>query len=101
MLHGRHGGVDRAMTGDQDDFGVGEVVFGPAEDLHAINIVHHQVGNDNVVAPLLDLPRPLGAGGSDRTDVADPFQALGHRLGVGFVVVDEDNLDWRRTDRGG
>ena len=38
----------RAVAGDQDHLGVGLVVLGPAQDLQPVDVVHHQVGDDDV-----------------------------------------------------
>ena len=55
--------------------------------------VHLQVGEDDVEVFLLDLLGPGRAAGGDDALVADAFQALGHRLGVERLVVDDEHLE--------
>ena len=69
------------MAGDQDHFGVGQVVFGFFQQCDAVQIVHHQIGDDDVERLVLD---PLGSfepGGGHFALVADPLQGFGYGLG--------------------
>ena len=39
---------DRAVAGQENDLGVGLLRFGEVENAETVDIVHHQVGNDDV-----------------------------------------------------
>ena len=43
----------------------GRQLLGAGQQLHAVDVVHHQVGDDDVVGVLFDLPSPLRSGGGD------------------------------------
>ena len=53
-LHCRDRGGDRAVAGHADDFGVGLLRFGEIEDAEPVDVVHYQVGNDDVEGGLPD-----------------------------------------------
>ena len=91
LLHGRDGRGDRAVAGDQDHLGVGQVVLGRAQNLQAVDVVHHQVGDDDVELLLRELLEPLGSRGRRRAGKADPLQAVGHGQGVRLIVVDNQH----------
>ena len=63
------------------------------EDLQAVHVVHHQVGDDGVEVLFLDDPGAVAAGGGHAAVETGPPQALGHGFGVGSVVVDDQDLD--------
>ncbi len=70
------------------------------ENGQAVQVVHHQVGDDDVELLLLDL---LGSGSCRwwrLALVADPFQALGHGFGQGLFVVDDQHAHGRRRGFG-
>ena len=74
---------DRALTADDDDFGRGIDFLEPPEQLDAVQVRQHQVGDDDVGPPLLE---DLLAAGADerRPDLValgfdDHLQPLGHR----------------------
>jgi hypothetical protein len=48
FLHGGHGGLQRGEAGDHDDFGVRVLRLAAAQEMHAIDLVHVQVGQDQV-----------------------------------------------------
>ncbi len=56
LLHGRDGRGNRAVAGDQDHLGVGQDLLGAGQDAQAVDVVHHQVGDDDVEGVLLDPP---------------------------------------------
>ena len=66
--------------------------FGPGEDPQAVDVVHHQVGDDDVEVLFLDDAGAVAAGGGHAAVEADPLQALGDGLGVGLIVVDDQHL---------
>ena len=96
LAHRLDGRRHRAVAGQQDDLGVGLVGLRPGEDAQAVDVVHHQVGDDDVEVLLLDDAGRLAAGGGHAAAEADPLEALGHGLGVGPVVVDDQHLGWGR-----
>ncbi len=96
LLHGRHGRGDRAVAGDQDHLGVGQGLLGAGQDLQPVDVVHHQVGDDDVERLLLDQLGPLRAGGGHGAVVADALQAFGDGLGVRGVVVDDQHANVAR-----
>ena len=65
LLHGRDRRGDGAMAGDDDHLCLGGGLLRPGEDFQAADVVHHQVGDDDIERFLLDLPRPLGAATDD------------------------------------
>ena len=86
LLHRLDGRGDRAVAGHEDHFGVGLVGLRPGEDAQAVDVVHHQIGDDDVEGRLLDQLRPFGAGGGHAAVEAHPLEALGHGLGVGWSL---------------
>ena len=87
-LHGGDGRLDRAVAGEDHDLGVGQLALGLGQDLQAADPIHDQVGDDDVEGLFLDQPQALAAAGGHDALVADPLEALGHGVGVGFIVVD-------------
>ena len=61
------------------------------KNFHAILVVHHQVGNYDMKHVLFDLLNSLRTACRDRAAVADTFQAVRHRSGVGVIVVDDQD----------
>ena len=92
-LHGGDGRLDRAMAGEDHDFGVRQLPFGLGQDLEPANPLHDQVGDDDVEVVFFDEPESLAAAGGHDAIVANAFEALGHRRGVRFVVVDHQDAD--------
>ncbi len=54
LLHRRHGRGDRAVAGDQDHLGVGQLLFGVGQNGEAIDLVHHQVRDHQVERAVVD-----------------------------------------------
>ncbi len=48
------------MAGDQDHFGVGQHFLGLGQDGQPVDVVHHQVGDDQVERVLFDPADPFG-----------------------------------------
>ncbi len=63
-----------------------------------VDVVHHQVGDHDVEGVLLDQLDPLRAAGGHGAVVADSLQTLGHGLGVGRLVVDDQHANRRAVD---
>ena len=78
---------------EDHDLGVGHLLLGLVQDVEAADLVHHEVGQDDVEVLLLDEPEALAAAGGDHALVADAFEALGHGVGVGLVIVDDQDAD--------
>ena len=93
VLHGRHDGIDAAVTGDDDDFRFGELGFGLVEDGQAVDVVHLQVGDDDVEVFAFDEGCPLAAGVGHRAIAADALEAFGDGLRMGLVVVDDQDAN--------
>ena len=94
VLHGGDGRVDRAVPGDDDHFGVGQLLLALAKDLEAVDFVHLHVGDDDVEIVLaLDQGNAARARGCDRAIAVDPLETFGDGLGVGLVVVDDQHAE--------
>ena len=83
------------MAGYQDHFGVGLFDLGVLEYAQPVDVVHHQVGDDQIEGRLLDHPCPGLARIGDLAVKTDSFEALGHGLGVRGVVIDDQHLGGR------
>jgi hypothetical protein len=92
-LHGCDSSFDVAMPGDQHHFGIGQFHFGFAEDGQAIDPFHAKVGDDDVKVFILDLLQAFLAAGGDGAVVADARQAFRHRLGMHFLIVNNENTN--------
>ena len=91
LLHGCDGRGDGAMPRNDNHLGFNRHLFGPGEDLETANIVHHQIGNDDIKGLLLDLSHSLGATASHDTLVAQSAQSLAHRTGMHDVVIHDEH----------
>jgi hypothetical protein len=80
-----HGG----MSCDHDHFAFREQPSAVVEHLHAVDVVHHQVGDQDIVGVLIESLLAFRSAGGHRAAITHSFQALGHRAGVGWVVVDD------------
>ncbi len=92
LLDGLHGRFHVAVASDHDDLGVGRFVAGLAQNGQAVQVRHLQIGDNHIEIVLLDPPGPGRATGGYDAFVADTLQALGHRLGVKRLVVDDENF---------
>ena len=101
LLHRLDGRGNRAVAGDENHFGVGLVVFGVRQHFEAADVVHHQVGDDDVELFLFELLQAFGAAAGGDAVEADPFQTVGHRQGVRLVVVDDQHRDRPTVRLGG
>ncbi len=84
---------DRAVAGEDDDLGVGQLAFGFAQDLESADALHDEVGDDDVEALLFDEPEPFAPTVGDDAFIPDAFEALGHGFGVRLVVIDHKNAN--------
>ena len=97
VLHGGDGRIDRTVAGQQNYLGVGQLFFRLAQNCQAVDVGHPQVGNDDVECVAFDERGPADARVGHRTLVSSQaLQAVGHGLGMGFVVVDNQDTH-RRT----
>jgi hypothetical protein len=58
-----------------------------SEDLHPIDIVHHQIGDHHVVGVLLKHPLALRTTRGDLATVTDLLKTLGHGPGMRRIVI--------------
>ena len=58
LLHRLDRRGDRPVAGHEDHLAVGLGLLGPGEDPEAVDVVHHQVGNNHVEGPVFDQLRP-------------------------------------------
>ena len=84
-----------AMSRDHDNFAVGERFLGPGKDLHAIDVVHHQISNHDVIIVLVDFFCSFRSGSSLYAIVAHAFEDFRHGLRVMLVVIDNQDGDGR------
>ena len=87
MLHRFDRFGDRGMTGNHDHFTVGEHFASLSQQLHTIDIIHHQIGDDHIVSILVDHLRTFWSAGGDGATITDTFQALGHGTSVCPIVI--------------
>ncbi len=86
------------MAGHHDDFAVGERGSSRLQDMHAIDIVHDQIGNDDIKCVLFNSGSALGPAGGDRAAIADALEAFGHGARVGSIVVDNQDSEFARIE---
>ncbi|GIW78682.1 MAG: hypothetical protein KatS3mg105_0489 [Gemmatales bacterium] len=92
LLDGLYRTLDIPVSGNEDDFGIGQLLFGFAQKLQAVQVLHFEVGQNDIEIFLLDELGPFEAAGGDNALVADARQALGHGFGMKFLIVyDEDS----------
>ena len=84
------------MAGNKDHFRIGQRLPGAGQNLHAIDVVHHQIGDDDVERIGFDLPRAFGAARGDNALIADLRQALFHGPRQRLVVIDDQHANRRR-----
>ncbi len=84
-----------AMSRDHDDLAVGKRFLGPGKDLHAIDVVHHQISNYDVVVMLIDFFCSFWSGSSLYAIVSHAFEDFRHGLRVVLVVIDNQDPDGR------
>ena len=68
-------------------------IFGVFEDTHTVDIVHHQIGHDNIVGVLTEHLYAFGTRGRETTFQPNALEAFGHRAGVIFFVVHQQHPD--------
>ena len=96
LADGLDGGLDRGVAGDDDDLGLRVQPPGRLQDLQAADLVHHQVGDDEVEGVVChDLQGPPRLGDDD-AGVAGPGEGLGDGVGLGPVVFDDEQPRGRR-----
>ena len=89
------------MTGDHDDLGVDRSSLGTRQNLEATDVVHHQVGDDDVERLLLDLPGSLRTTANHHDLIVEPAQHLAHGAGMDDVVVDDQHAHKSLEPSGG
>ena len=89
-LHRRDGAFEVREAGEDDDCDVGVELSDEAEDLDAVELGHHEIEDDEVVAAVADLF--LDARGvAQRLDLkAVALEQRLHVLADGLVVVDDE-----------
>ena len=92
-LHGGDGRLDRAVAGEDDHLGVGQLALGLGQDLQPTDAVHDEVGDDDIERLFLDQPQAHAPTCSHDALVADAREALGHGIGMGFIVVNHKYTD--------
>jgi len=90
LLHGGHGVLDGGVARDEDDLDLGVALLGLDEDLHAVHLVHHEVGDDEVVVGLGEAVEPLAAAGDDVAVAGEALEGVGEGLPVIDLVVNDD-----------
>jgi len=85
----RYGRVAR----DHDHLALGQQLARAGQNLHAVDLVHDQIGDDHVVRVLLDAFPTFRSGGGDIANVADPFQNFRHGVRVRTIVVDDQSAN--------
>ncbi len=85
--------MNGGVSGEQDDFGVGQFFLGFLQQSESIEVAHHQVGDDDIEVVTFDPSRTVFAGDFDGAVVADSVQTFGDGLSVRFVVVDDEHAD--------
>ena len=93
LLHGGYRGRNGAMAGDDDHFGLVRCLLRPREDLQAADVVHHQVGDNDIERLLLDLPGPFRAAADHRHRIVEATQDLPHGAGMHDVVINHQHAD--------
>jgi len=73
----------------QNHFSVGLVGLRSGQNAQSVDIVHHQIGNDDVEGRFLKKLRALVARGGHAATTSDTFQAFRHGLGVCPIVIDD------------
>ena len=79
------------MAGDNDHLGFRRHGLGPGQDFQAADVVHHQIGDNNIEDLLLDLLGPLRAAAGDHALVAEASEPLAHGASMHNVVVDDEH----------
>ena len=79
------------MAGDQNHFAFGLQVFGFLQNIHAIDVVHHQIRDDDIVSVLLEQLRPVWAGAGAGAVQPETLNAFVHRAHMVLVVVDQED----------
>jgi hypothetical protein len=101
LTHGVDRRLDGAVAGDQDHLGVGQVVFGLGQQRQTIDVVHLEVGDDDLEVIVGNALRSLGSRGGHRAVVPGRFEPLGQQLGVGCLVIDDQHMNRLGSRRGG
>src|SRR5262249_26294667 len=89
-----HAGFDIAVASNDNDFRVGQLLLGLAEDGKPVHVLHAQIGKDNIILFVLNATRSRRTAGSNDALVAHPLQALGYRLGMAWLVVNDQHSNW-------
>jgi hypothetical protein len=100
LLHRLHRLGNGGVAGDHDHLRLGKRLLRAAENLHPVQAVHHQVGDDDVENFGVEPLGPLRPAFGDGALVAHPLQSLGHGVGVVGVVIDQQHAQRGRGGRG-
>src|SRR5690606_29439116 len=83
--------LDRSMPRKDDDAHEGIDLLRATEDLHAVDVGHDEIREDEVVLTGAELLEPRLAARRDVALVADHLERIAARLGVVAVVIDDQD----------
>jgi len=96
VLDGIDGRLDAGEAGHDNDLGGRAGGLDLAENIHAGEFVHHQVGADDVERTgRKNLAGPLWRG-DDHALVAGTLQRFSHGIGLISLIIDDENCGSRR-----
>jgi hypothetical protein len=79
------------MSCDQDHLRVRQQLLGSIENLQAVDLVHDQVGNDQIERPLLEFLQAFRTARGDGRLVSNALQAFSHGFRMRHVVIDDEH----------
>jgi len=89
-LHGIDGRIDRGVAGDHDDLGYRAVFLRKFQDIHAVDLFHLQVGENQVEPLVLDQRQGLGAVLQGGDLIALILENVGEVFQGDLFVVDDE-----------
>ena len=92
LLHRLDGGAHGAVPGEDEHLDLRPEALGLLDDLDAVVVAHHQVGEDQVQVALADALEALVAARGDAAMAADALERLGDRLGDARLIVNDEHL---------
>jgi len=96
LAEGIHGRLERGVAGEDDAHGVRRPPPGRGQDVHPVEIVQVQVGEDEVEDLFLDLLERGRTGERRRDAIPVHLEDRRHRDGDAFLVVDDQEPRWHR-----
>ncbi len=96
FAHGIDRPRDGRMSGHQYDFEFFLGFFGLLENAHSVDVIHHQIGDHDVIQIFSQQLEPLRARGSDRAIEPNSLEAFIHGPGQVFVIIDNQYPDRER-----